>query len=195
MSRYSLDLNEKKSSSKTNLYIFIGVFVVSLILIFSIGYLLKHKKTQITPKKTITKVAKKSPQKQQNAPKVKSNKIEKKAKKLSKKKIEKPVKKHPKKIVKKTKLKPKKYLKKNRKTYTKKKNVNNILFKNDLNGAKISGVALAKGISPTVFIKQNGSTKTYHIGDKFENYTIKEIHRTYILVVNGAKVVHLNYLQ
>ncbi len=189
MSRYSLNLNEKKSSSKTNLLIFIGVFIISLILIFSISHLVKPKKKSAVIKKTITKKETTKKIEKVKLNQTKQKKVEKIVSKPSKKKTTKPIKRVHKKIVKKPKeriVKPKKI---------KKRILSNISFKNDINGAKITGVALAKGISPTVFIKQNGATKTYHIGDSFENHKIKEIHRTYILLTNGAKVIHLNYLQ
>ena len=98
MSRYSLNLNEEKSSSKTNLIIFISVFIISLVLIFSLSFFLKKRKSHQTPKKVTSKVSKKTPQKNEEPIINKQKNIPEKSGKPSKKKVINKVKKNQKKI-------------------------------------------------------------------------------------------------
>ncbi len=67
-------------------------------------------------------------------------------------------------------------------------------FASSFSGYRISGVAISHNSVPIVYLKKEDKTETYSIGDKISDYTISEIHRTYILLKKGTKIIHLNYI-
>ena len=70
-----------------------------------------------------------------------------------------------------------------------------ISYKNSFNGYKIVGIVLSNGnTQSTVYLKKDDKSKRLNIDDKFVGYTLKEIHRTYILLANKNDKIHLNYI-
>ncbi|PID28131.1 MAG: hypothetical protein CSB55_06365 [Candidatus Cloacimonadota bacterium] len=67
-------------------------------------------------------------------------------------------------------------------------------FVNSVNGYEITEITMKKNKEFKVSLKKGISQKTLGTGDKIGKYQITEIHRTYILLKYGSKIIHLNNL-
>ncbi len=75
----------------------------------------------------------------------------------------------------------------------KKKNpLDDVKYLNAYNGYEITGVIIERGKQPVVYLRKNGETDTYRIGDSVGNATVESIHRNHIVLKHGSTIYHLN---
>ena len=78
------------------------------------------------------------------------------------------------------------------KVQKKKSPLDNVRYLNDFNGYEITGVIIERGKQPVVYLRKNGETDTYRIGDAVGTATVESIHRNHIVLKRGSTVIHLN---
>jgi cytoskeletal protein RodZ len=63
----------------------------------------------------------------------------------------------------------------------------------EVNGYAMTGVTIERNAPPTVYLKRGNSTRSFTTGDKFDDYTIVEIHRFHILLDHNGQRIRMEF--
>ncbi len=74
----------------------------------------------------------------------------------------------------------------------KKTQLDNVKYMNTYNGFEINGVIIERGKEPVVYLRKEGKTDAYRVGDNVEDMKVESIHRNHIILKRGGTTIHLN---
>ncbi len=70
--------------------------------------------------------------------------------------------------------------------------LDNVKYLNVYDGYEITGVVIERGKQPMVYLRKEGESKSYGVGDAVGDAVLESVHRNHVILKQGKTIIHLN---